>query len=179
MEAQNNSNSSPSRSPESISESRSSPHQKQHPGRIHGVRFRCSLYGWKDNFKKLPMALVCGPKSLGVDRNRWNNWTSRICQVAATPSFGLLARVSCWGPWWTWLEGYACPHTHIISSRRHIRVLFRSDFSSRNYLLYCNCDDKSFCCESGPLFLISSTVLISPLESSSWTPTLPSLHSHL
>ena len=125
------------------------------------------------------MALVWGPNSFGVDGNRRNKWTSRICQVAATPSFGLLARVSCWGPWWTWLEGYACPHTHIISSRRHIRVLFRSDFSSRNYLLYCNCDDKSFCCESGPPFFISSTVSISPLKSSSWISTLPSLHSYL
>ena len=24
----------------------------------YGVRFGCSLYGWKDNFKELPMALV-------------------------------------------------------------------------------------------------------------------------
>ena len=35
----------------------------------YGVRFRCSLYGWKDNFKELPMALVSDPNSLGVNRN--------------------------------------------------------------------------------------------------------------
>ena len=47
------------------------------------------------------------------------------------------------------------------------RVLFRSDFPSRNCLLHCNNDDKSFCCEPEPSFFISSTVSISPLESSS------------
>ena len=35
----------------------------------YGVRFGCSLYGWKDNFKELPMALVSDPNSLGVNRN--------------------------------------------------------------------------------------------------------------
>ena len=88
----------------------------------YGVRFGCSLYGWKYNFKDLPMELVWGPNSFGVDGNHQNKWMSRIYQFAATPSFGLLARVSCWGPWWTWLGGYAHPNTHIIISRRQIRV---------------------------------------------------------
>ena len=103
------------------------------------------------------MGLVWGPNSFGVNGHCRNKWTSRSCQVTATPSFGLLARVSCWGPWWTWLGGYTRPNTHIISSHRHIRfrVLFRSDFPSRNCLLHCNCDDKSFCCESGLPFLFS------------------------
>ena len=35
----------------------------------YGVRFGCYLYGWKDNFKELPMALVSDPNSLGVNRN--------------------------------------------------------------------------------------------------------------
>jgi hypothetical protein len=35
----------------------------------YGVHFRRSLYGWKGNFKELPMALVSGPNSLGVNRN--------------------------------------------------------------------------------------------------------------
>jgi len=76
------------------------------------------------------MAPVLGPNSLGVDGNHRNKGTSRICHGAATPSFGLLARVSCWGPLWTWLGGYARPNPYIISSRRHIRVwvLFSSSF---------------------------------------------------
>jgi len=119
---------------------------------VYGARFGRSLYGWKDNFKKLPMAPVSGPNSFGVDRNHRNNRTSRIYHGAGTPSFGLLALVSCWGPLWTWLGGYACPKHHIISSYHHIRVrvLFRSSFPSRNYLLHCNYDVESFCCESGP-----------------------------
>jgi hypothetical protein len=36
----------------------------------YGVGFGCSLYGWKDNFKKLPMELVSCPNSSGVDGNR-------------------------------------------------------------------------------------------------------------
>jgi hypothetical protein len=64
----------------------------------YGVRFECSLYGWKDNFKKLLMAPVSGPNSSGVDGNRLHNLTSRICSGAVTPSFGLLGRVSCQGP---------------------------------------------------------------------------------
>ena len=68
---------------------------------IYGVRLRRSLYGWKDNFKELPMELVLGLNSFGVDVNRQNNMTSRICQGAAPPSFGLLARVPCWPKWWT------------------------------------------------------------------------------
>jgi hypothetical protein len=43
----------------------------------YGVGFGCSLYGWKDNFKKLPMELVSGPNSSGVDRNRLHKLTSR------------------------------------------------------------------------------------------------------
>ena len=37
-------------------------------------------------------------------------------------------------------------------------------------LIRCNCGDKSFYSDLGPPFLISSTVSISPLESSSRTP---------
>ena len=58
---------------------------------VYGVRFGRSLYGWKDIFNTLPMALVSGTNSSGVDRNRPNNLTSRICPGAATPSFSLWA----------------------------------------------------------------------------------------
>ena len=134
------------------------------------VCFGCSLYGWKDNFKEVPMAPVSGPNSFGVDGNFRNNRTSRICHGAATQSFGLLAHVWCWGPLWTWLGGYACPNHHIISSRRHIRVrvLFSLVFSfEKQTLCRCICGDKSLYIDPGPPFLISSTVSISPLELSS------------
>ena len=42
------------------------------------------------------MELVSGLNLFGVNRNRQNKRTSRICHGAATPSFGLLAHVSCW-----------------------------------------------------------------------------------
>jgi len=45
-------------------------------------------------------------------------------------------------------------------------------------LIRCNCGDNSFYSGPGPSFLISSIVSISPLELSSWTPTLHSLHSY-
>ena len=60
-----------------------------------------------------------------------------ICHGAATPSFGLLAHVSCWGPLWTWLGGYACPNPHIISICCHIRVRVLFEFSFP-------CETKSF-----------------------------------
>jgi hypothetical protein len=49
----------------------------------YGVGFGCSLYGWKDNFKKLPMEPVLGPNSSGVDENRLHKLTSRICSGTA------------------------------------------------------------------------------------------------
>ena len=119
------------------------------------------------------MVLVSGPNSFGVDRNCRNNRTSRICHGAATPSFGLLAHVSCWGPLWTWLGGYARPKLHIISSRCHIRVRvwFSLVFSFEEQTLHrCICGDKFLYIDPGLPFLISPTVSISPLESSSWTP---------
>ena len=67
------------------------------------VRFGRSLYGWKDNFNELPMAPVSGPNLLSVNGNHQNNMTSRICQGAAPPSFGLLSHVPCrakWPKWW-------------------------------------------------------------------------------
>ena len=57
----------------------------------YGVGFRHSLYGSKDNFKTLPMALVLDPNSSGVDGNRLIKLMSSFCPGAATPSFGLWA----------------------------------------------------------------------------------------
>ena len=54
----------------------------------YGLGFGRSLYGWKDNFKILPMALVSDPNSSRVGRNRRNKMTSRICLGVASPFFG-------------------------------------------------------------------------------------------
>jgi hypothetical protein len=92
------------------------------------------------------MEPVSGPNSFGVDGNRRNKRTSKICHGATTSSFGLLAHVACWGPSWTWLGGYALPNHHIISSHRHIRVrvLFSLVFSFEEQTLYLFiCGDKS------------------------------------
>jgi hypothetical protein len=78
-----------------------------HVAYVVGLGF--SLCGWKDNFKKLPMEPVSGPNSSGVDRNRLHNLTSRICSGAATPSFGLLGRVSCQGSFGARPRGLARP----------------------------------------------------------------------
>jgi hypothetical protein len=61
-------------------------HTKTDAQVAYGVGFGCSLYGWKDNFMKLPMEPVSGPNSSGVDGNRLNNLTSRICS-GAVPLF--------------------------------------------------------------------------------------------
>ena len=58
---------------------------------IYGVGFGHSWYGWKDNFKSLPMALVPGTNSFEVDRNRPRNLTPSFYSGAAMPSFGLWA----------------------------------------------------------------------------------------
>ena len=52
------------------------------------VRFGRSLYGWKDNFKMLPIAPVSGPNSSGVDGNRPGKLTSRISPGAASLFLG-------------------------------------------------------------------------------------------
>jgi len=118
------------------------------------------------------MAPASGQNSFGVNRNTHNKTTSRICHGAATPSFGLLAHVSCWGPLWTWLGGHARPNHHIISSHRYIRVrvLLVLVFLVKLRLIHYNCGDKSFYSDPGPSFLISSTMSIIHLELSSWTP---------
>jgi hypothetical protein len=45
-----------------------------------------------------PMEPVSGPNSSVVDRNHLHKLTSRICSGAVMPSFDLLGRVSCQGP---------------------------------------------------------------------------------
>ena len=65
------------------------------------LRFGRSTYAWKAKEIIFPMDLSQCKISSGVNRNHRNNMTSRICQGAGSPSFGLLARVPCWPKWWT------------------------------------------------------------------------------
>ena len=84
-----------------------------------GLCFRQSTYGWKANLIRKSIQVVSRQKPFRINRNRRNKSASRICQGAATPSFGLLDRVSCLGP----LGGVSRvgddPKTFIIIRRRH------------------------------------------------------------
>ena len=64
-------------------------------------RFGHSTYAWKAKEIRFPMDPAPCKNSSRVNKIRQNNMTSRICQGAAPPSFGLLARVPCWPKWWT------------------------------------------------------------------------------
>jgi hypothetical protein len=68
------------------------------------------------------MALDPSQNSFWVDGNRRNKWTSRICQAAASPSFGPLARVSCWCPLELRPGDLHAPNSFLFSSRHHFRV---------------------------------------------------------
>ena len=96
LEAQNNSSSSPPRSPGAA-------HTKNNAQVAYGVCFGHSTYTWKSKKIRFPMDPAPCLNSAGVNGNRRNNVTSRICQGIATPSFGLLACVPCrakWPKWW-------------------------------------------------------------------------------
>jgi hypothetical protein len=66
----------------------------------YGVRFGCSLYGWKDNFKKLPMEPVSGPNSSGVDGES---------VPVLHHYFGPMGRVSSWSPLGTYPRVWTRP----------------------------------------------------------------------
>ena len=65
------------------------------------LRFGRSTYAWKAKEISFPMDPAPCKNSSRVNRNYQNNMTSRICQGATPPSFGLLARVPSWPKWWT------------------------------------------------------------------------------
>ena len=63
-----------------------------------GLCFRRSTYGWKDNLIRKTIQVVSHQKLFRINRNSSQKSASRICQGAATPSFGPLDHVSCLGP---------------------------------------------------------------------------------
>ena len=54
----------------------------------YGLRFGYSTYARKDKEISFPTQPVLGQNSLGVDGNRRNKMTFRICSGAVTPVFG-------------------------------------------------------------------------------------------
>jgi hypothetical protein len=77
VEAKTNSSSSPVRSLEAV-------RNKTDAQVAYGVGFGRSIYGWKQNFIELPMALASCQNSSRVNGNRRNKFKSRICQSAAS-----------------------------------------------------------------------------------------------
>ena len=87
-----------------------------------GLRFPRSTYGWKANLIMKPIQVVLRQKLFGINGNRRNKSASRICQGAATPSFGLLDRVSSLGPLGAHPGVLHDPRVFINSRRPSIRV---------------------------------------------------------
>jgi hypothetical protein len=69
----------------------------------YGLRFGRSMYRWKAKEISFPTQLIPYQNTFGVDGNRRNNRTIRICLDAATPVFGpevlVLPRVARPPPW--------------------------------------------------------------------------------
>ena len=105
------SSSSPSRVPGPVC------HKTSHTGASE-LRFLRSTYGWKANLIRKLMQVVSCQKPFGINGNRRNKSASRICQGAATPSFGPLDRVSCLGPLGGASRVGDDPKTFIIIRRR-------------------------------------------------------------
>ena len=91
LEAESNSTSSPPRNP-------GAGRTKIDVQDAYRLRFQRFLIPWKDNFITFPMPPISPQNSIGVNGKRQNKSASRICQGAASPSFGPLGRVSCWSP---------------------------------------------------------------------------------
>ena len=87
-----------------------------------GLRFRRSTYGWKANLIRKPTQVVSRQKLFGINGNRRNKLASRICQGAATPSFGPLDHVSSLGPLGARLGVLHDPRVFINNRHSSIRV---------------------------------------------------------
>jgi hypothetical protein len=81
------------------------------------VGFGRSIYGWKQNFIKLPMAPVLYQNSPRINGNRRNKLMSKICQSAAlTVWLGLRPKLGAPHPWSPPTLGR--PVSYIFSSSR-------------------------------------------------------------
>src|SRR5438105_15755198 len=84
------------------------------------------------------MPPVSPQNSIGVNGKCRNKSASRICQGAASPSFGPLGRVSCWSPLGARSGVLHAPNPYLFSSRRHFRVwvLLRFILSSNSITVH-------------------------------------------
>ena len=87
-----------------------------------GLRFRRSIYGWKANLIRKLIQVVSCQNTYGINGNHRNKSASRICQGAATPSFGPLDHVSSLGLLGARLGVLHDPKVFINSRRPSIRV---------------------------------------------------------
>ena len=78
------------------------------------------------------MQVVSRQKPFEINRNHRNKSAFRICQGAATPSFGLLDHVSCLGPLGVCPGVLHDPRVFINSCRPSIRVWVCLDYSVKN-----------------------------------------------
>src|SRR6266540_245160 len=124
LEAESNSTSSPPRNP-------GAGRTKIDAQDAYRLRFQRFLIPCKDNFITFPMPPVSPQNSIGVNGKHQNKSASRICQGAASPSFGPLGRVSCWSP-------LGAPNPYLFSSRHHfrVRVLLRFILSSNSVVVH-------------------------------------------
>jgi hypothetical protein len=110
VEAKSNSSSSPVRSPGAA-------RNKTDAQVAYGVGFGRSIYGWKQNFMKLPMPPVLCQNSSRVNGNCRNKLTYRIYQSAALAVWlGLRPKLGAPHPWSPPTLGR--PVSYIFSSRR-------------------------------------------------------------
>src|SRR5438034_1487274 len=132
LEAESNSTSSPPRNPVAG-------RTKIDAQDAYRLRFQRFLISWKDNFITFPMPPVSPQNSIGVNRKRRNKSASRICQGAASPSFGPLGRVSCCSPLGARPGVLHAPNPYLFSSRHHFRFrgLLRFILSSNRIVVYC------------------------------------------
>ena len=120
LEAESNSTSSPPRNP-------GAGRTKIDVYDAYRLRFQRFLIPWKDNFITFPMPPVSPQNSIGVNRKRRNKLASRICQGAASPSFGPLGRVSCWSPLGARPGVLHAPNPYLFSSRHTLGFGFCLD----------------------------------------------------
>ena len=131
LEAESNSTSSPPRNP-------GAGRTKIDVQDAYRLRFQRFLIPWKDNFITFPMPPVSPQNSIGVNGKRRNKSASRICQGAASPSFGPLGRVSCWSPLGARPGVLHAPNPYLFSSHHHfrVRVLLRFILSSNSVAVH-------------------------------------------
>ena len=131
LEAESNSTSSPPRNP-------GAGRTKIDVQDAYRLRFQRFLIPWKYNFVTFPMPPVSPQNSIGVNGKRQNKSASRICQGAASPSFGPLGRVSCWSPLGARPGVLHAPNPYLFSSRCHFRVwvLLRFILSSNSVAVH-------------------------------------------